>query len=66
MAKNYKKQTRRSPVVVTPTTASTTTSRSSDRDFSPDYSYVSKDLKRIGVLAGTFFVVLVALSFIIR
>ncbi len=31
--------------------------------FNPDYSNVIKDLKRIGVLAGTFFVVLVILSF---
>jgi hypothetical protein len=36
------------------------------QEFNPDYSYVVKDLKRIGVLAGTFFVILVILSFIIR
>lgn len=35
-------------------------------EFNPDYSYVVKDLKRIGTLAGIFFVVLIALSFIIR
>jgi hypothetical protein len=34
-------------------------------EFNPDYSYVIKDLKRIGTLAGTFFVILVALSFIL-
>jgi hypothetical protein len=28
-------------------------------DFTPDYTYVLKDLKRIGLLAGTFFVLLV-------
>jgi hypothetical protein len=33
-------------------------------EFNPDYSYIVKDLKRIGILAGTFFVILVALSFI--
>jgi hypothetical protein len=28
-------------------------------DFNPDYGYVVKDLKRIGLLAGTFFTLLV-------
>ncbi|RMF47024.1 MAG: hypothetical protein D6755_05775 [Anaerolineae bacterium] len=32
-------------------------------EFNPDYSYVVKDLRRIGALAGTFLVILVALSF---
>ncbi|HZW02592.1 MAG TPA: hypothetical protein VFF68_01595 [Anaerolineaceae bacterium] len=40
--------------------------RSSASDFNPDYSYVLKDLKRIGTLAGSFFVILVALSFFLR
>lgn len=34
-------------------------------EFNPDYAYVVKDLKRIGALAGTFFVLLIALSFIL-
>ena len=34
-------------------------------EFKPDYAYVIKDLKRIGTLAGTFFVILIALSFIL-
>jgi hypothetical protein len=37
-----------------------------DADFNPDYSSVIKDLKRIGILAGTFFTVLVVLSFFLR
>lgn len=37
---------------------------SSSQDFNPDYSYVRNDLKRIGILAGTFFALLIALSFI--
>lgn len=32
-------------------------------EFAPDYSYVVKDLKRIGTLAGAFFIILIALSF---
>lgn len=35
-------------------------------EFNPDYSFVIKDLKRIGVLAGSFIVILVALSFFLR
>jgi hypothetical protein len=35
-------------------------------EFNPDYSMVRKDLKRIGMLAGFFIVVLVALSFFLR
>jgi hypothetical protein len=34
-------------------------------EFNPDYSDVIKDLKRIGILAGVFFAVLVGLSFFI-
>jgi hypothetical protein len=36
------------------------------REFNPDYSYVMKDLRRIGTLAGTFFIILVVLSFFLR
>jgi len=35
-------------------------------EFKPDYSPVIKDLKRIGVLAGTFFTILIVLSFFLR
>jgi len=35
-------------------------------EFNPDYTYVVNDLKRIGTLAGIFFIILVALAFIIR
>ena len=37
-----------------------------DREFNPDYSAVIKDLKRIGTLAGSFFVLLIVLSFFLR
>ena len=35
-------------------------------EFNPDYTYVKKDLKRIGILASSFFVILVVLSFFLR
>ena len=37
-----------------------------EAEFNPDYSYVIKDLKRIGSLALFFLGVLIALSFILR
>jgi hypothetical protein len=30
--------------------------------FNPDYHYVIKDLRRVGILAGSFIIVLVALA----
>jgi len=41
------------------------TPHSSASEFKPDYTHVISDLKRIGILAGSFFVILVALSFIL-
>jgi hypothetical protein len=35
-------------------------------EFTPDYSYVRADLKRIGFLAGTFLVLLFVLSFLLN
>ncbi len=35
-------------------------------DFSEQYAYVRQDLKRIGLLAGTMFAALIALSFFLR
>jgi len=40
--------------------------RSAVAEFNPDYTYVKQDLKRIGILAGSFFVILVVLSFFLR
>jgi len=41
-------------------------SASKSVEFNPDYSYVKKDLARIGTLAGFFIVVLIVLSFFIK
>lgn len=34
-------------------------------EFNPDYTHVKRDLKRIAILAGSFFVLLIALSFVL-
>jgi len=69
MAKKTKK---RSTSAAVPTSINdsgipkTTVLRASSSEFNPDYSYVKKDLKRIGMLAGSFFIILVVLSFFLR
>lgn len=35
-------------------------------EFDPDYSHTKHDLKRIGILAGSFFAILIVLSFFLR
>lgn len=35
-------------------------------EFNPDYTYIKRDLTRIGIIAGGFFVILVGLSFFLR
>lgn len=39
---------------------------SSTGEFNPDYTPIIKDLKRIGILAGSFFAILIILSFFLR
>lgn len=69
MAKKQKRSiSTSSPKIETPLkTAVAAPSRTSgSSEFNPDYGYVIKDLKRIGVLAGSFFVLLIALSIFLR
>jgi len=63
MSKKSKRQTRIDVATQSGQTPAVST-RSSE--FNPDYSYVKKDLKRIGMLAGSFFIILVVLSFFLR
>ena len=42
------------------------TTRGMEREFNPDYAPVIRDLRRIGILAGSFFIVLLALTFFLR
>jgi hypothetical protein len=46
--------------------ASRTSGAGASAEFNPDYSYVRTDLKRIGLLAGTFLVLLVVLAFLLN
>ena len=53
-----KRTSRRTTVSVTNTAAR--------NEFNPDYTHVKRDLSRIGVLAGSFFALLIVLSFFIK
>jgi hypothetical protein len=48
------------------TTTVSMASPSTRTEFNPDYTYVKKDLARIGTLAGFFVIVLIVLSFFLR
>ncbi len=68
MAKKQKRRvsqgTMSTPIVSKPLVSRSVSSTTSE--FHPDYSNIKKDLKRIATLAASFFVVLVALSFILK
>jgi len=48
------------------TTVSMSSAANRPVEFNPDYTHVKRDLSRIGILAGSFFVLLIVLSFFIR
>ena len=70
MPKKTKRQTRKvSSTETLSTTAPSSMTKSSglfEREFNPDYSQTIKDLKRIGMLAGSFFLILNVISFFLR
>ena len=67
MAKKQRRSVSKINTAVTETAqTSGMRSRLSSTEFNPDYSDIVSDLKRIGILAGSFFVILVALSFFLR
>jgi hypothetical protein len=56
MSKKSKRQvSRQVPRPLTPVAAKTA-------EFNPDYTNTKRELRRIGILAGTFFVILVVLA----
>lgn len=68
MASNSKKRTSsaRTSTEINSSAPVRASGRAVTTEFNPDYSYVKKDLTRIGILAGSFFVILVVLSFFLR
>ena len=70
MSKKTKRQVRKTTVAPTTVTPVVPVSPNGNRpfvsDFNPDYSPVIQDLKRIVALAGSFFLILIVLSFFLR
>ena len=69
MSKKYKRQVRKETGTTSAGGTSTAGSRTSSSNlpvFDPDYTYIIQDLRRIGMIAGTFIVFLVILSFILK
>ena len=70
MGKKTKKRQSRKKRAASRTTATTSpaanTQPKSESGFNPDYTETIKDLKRIGILAGTFFIILLGLSFFLN
>jgi hypothetical protein len=68
MSKKNKRQYRKetTPSINMPVSSSPISSASGKGAFNPDYTYVVKDLRRIGALAGSFILILIVLSFILR
>jgi hypothetical protein len=57
MSKKNRRQVSKSAAFIAPQRAT---------EFNPDYTHIRRDLSRIGVLAASFFVILIALSFFLR
>ena len=66
MSKKNRKKLRNNETIVRNNTIAANSLAQRSSDFNPDYSYVIKDLKRIGTLAVFFLTILVVLSFILR
>ena len=64
MSKKSKSQIRRERAS-TSTTVSPVSEKSRSTEFNPDYSYVVSDLRRIGLLDGTFIVLLIVLAILL-
>lgn len=66
MSKKSKRQVRKAPSQAAVVSGVSNAVANKQPSFNPDYSYVSKDLRRIAILASSFVLVLVALSFFLR
>jgi hypothetical protein len=72
MSKKQKRQARINPVSekdavvgVRSVAAATASPMRGTQEFKPDYSYVIKDLKKIGIMVAVFVVILVVVAFVI-
>jgi len=54
-----------SPAISAPRPSTLASARRREEPVSPDYSYVISDLRRIGILAGAFFLGMIMLYFVL-
>jgi hypothetical protein len=66
MSKKTKRQMRKDATAYFAPAKEETSSTGRSSNFNPDYSYILKDLGRIGTLAGSFIVILIVLSFFLH
>jgi hypothetical protein len=66
MAKKNKRQIRRDVSITQEKPAPDPLVASRPTGFNPDYHFVIRDIQRVGLLAGSFIIILVALSFFLR
>jgi hypothetical protein len=66
MSKKSKRQNGASPAPAATPTFGGLQRKGETAEFNPDYTDVRRDLKRIGILAGSIITVLVVLSFFIK
>ena len=65
-SKRNKRQVRKTTTPVASSAPARSTIPSQVESFNPDYSFVKKDLRRIGTLASIFLTILVVLTFFLR
>jgi hypothetical protein len=66
MAKKTKRTVRRDVSTVVEKSSTDILAGSRPAGFNPDYHIVIRDIRRVGILAGSFIVILVALSFFLH
>ncbi|PKO00125.1 MAG: hypothetical protein CVU42_05135 [Chloroflexi bacterium HGW-Chloroflexi-4] len=66
MANSNKKRSVTTASAPVASAAPVKTNRTAVAEFNPDYTYVKKDLAKIGIMAGSFITILVILSFFLR
>jgi len=66
MAKKYKRQVRREATPVPEKSNPDPLVGNRPTGFNPDYHFVIRDVRRVGILAGSFITILVVLSFFLH
>jgi hypothetical protein len=65
MPKKTKRQYRRDTAISQPVVSGAAAPVQKTSEFSPDYTHVIQDLRRIGILAGSFIAILVILAIVL-